>query len=97
MQTTQAIGAIKPIMKYNVNWRPSAEAGLARLWVAGVARKRMAAAQARIDKLLADNPLLHGPPVSEGLYALHIPPLYVQYEIDEPKRRVWVVSLSYMP
>ena len=84
-------------MNYQVDWHPEAEADLARLWTSGVARKTMARAQARIDSLLATDPWASGIHVSEGLFAVHESPLYVQYEIDQGTRRVVVVSLSYMP
>ena len=81
-------------MNYSVDWDDDPLATLAVIWTAAPNRQAVTAAQAEIDRLLASNPLAHGRPSSEGLYAITIPPLRAQYEIYHANRSVKVVSVS---
>ena len=81
-------------MNYSVDWEDDALATLAVIWTGTPNRQAVTAAQTEIDRLLASNPLAHGRPSSEGLYAITVPPLHAQYEILDANRSVKVVSVS---
>lgn len=81
-------------MNYSVDWEDDALAALAAIWTGAPRRSAVTAAQAAIDRLLASNPLAHGYPVSEGLYAITVPPLHAQFEIVQAKRSVKVVFVG---
>jgi hypothetical protein len=85
-------------MNYSVDWAPAARSHLAAAWVQYVPhRASITAAQARIDRLLAADPLKNGSPVSEGLYAIDVPPQRAVYEVSTADRRVIVVSINWLP
>ena len=69
---------------------PGAEDELARVWLRSADRAAVTAAQARADSLLARDPLSHGRHLSEGLYALDVPPLVLTYTVDSATRTVEV-------
>jgi hypothetical protein len=75
---------------WQVEWNPLAEQELARLWLLSSDPAGMTAAQARIDQLLSRNPAGYGRFLSEGLYAIDVPPLTATYEIDDNARLVTV-------
>jgi mRNA-degrading endonuclease RelE of RelBE toxin-antitoxin system len=84
-------------MNYSVDWSRDARSTLAAIWLGSSHRQAVTAAQARIDHLLAAGPLQHAVPQSEGLYALNVHPLRVQFELDPVRRTVWVVSVGELP
>jgi hypothetical protein len=84
-------------MKYSVDWEDDVLVVLTAIWTTAPNRQAVTAAQARIDQLLASNPLGNGSPVSEGLYALVVHPLHVQYEVLPSARSVKVVSVRKLP
>ena len=85
-------------MSYKVDWTPEARSPLADLWVRYPAhRAQITAAQHRIDQHLAADPFNNGYPLSEGLYAIHVPPLRVIYEISDATRAVTVVGVNWAP
>jgi len=55
-------------MNYSVDWTPAARATLATIWIGAVDRQAVTLAQARMDRLLAVDPLRNGAPLSEGGY-----------------------------
>jgi hypothetical protein len=79
-------------MKFYVHWDDDANDGLAAAWTSTSDRMAVTTASAKIDRLLAADPLGHGTHVAEGLYALEVDPLRVYYEVDEPNHVVGVVS-----
>jgi hypothetical protein len=81
-------------MSYIVDWEDPARATLALIWIQAANRQAITAAQARIDRLLAVDPLGHGVAVSEGLYALEVHPLRALFEIAEAEKSVTVVSVG---
>ncbi len=81
-------------MSYNVIWEAPALNTLATIWIRAANRQAVTAAQARIDHLLAANPLGNGIPVSEGLYAIEIGPLRALFEVIEASKSVKVVSVG---
>ena len=83
-------------MKHTVDWTDDALSMLAAVWVWSPDRKAVTAAQAEIDRLLADDPTGHSQPVSEGLFAIDVEPLRVQFE-KVPPRTIRVVSVSHRP
>jgi hypothetical protein len=84
-------------MNYSVDWTDDTLAALAAVWLRSADRQAVSAAQATIDRELARDPFGAGIPVSEGLYALEVPPLRVQYEASEEDRVVTVVSVRELP
>jgi hypothetical protein len=69
-------------MNYSVDWSPDARSTLAAIWLGASNRRAVTMAQARIDRLLAADPLRNGAPAAEGLYAIDVHPLRVQFELD---------------
>jgi mRNA-degrading endonuclease RelE of RelBE toxin-antitoxin system len=84
-------------MSFSVDWDPDALVALASIWLQARNRQAVTVAQARIDELLAANPIGNGMPVSEGLFGLDEPPLRVIYEIDQEHSTVSVVSVRVLP
>jgi hypothetical protein len=84
-------------MTYSVEWDDDVVAALTALWLQATDRQAVTAAQATIDRVLAANPLGSGYPVSEGLYAIEVPPLRAQYEVLPNDRVVKVVSVRRLP
>jgi plasmid stabilization system protein ParE len=84
-------------MKHSVTWSPDALTALADIWVQAADRQAVSDAEARIDRLLAADPLGQGALQSEGLYVIEVHPLRVQFEVDVQRRSVWVVSVRELP
>lgn len=84
-------------MSYNLDWEASARNTLATIWIKATNRRAVTAAQARMDRLLATDPLRNGTPLSEGLYVLEVHPLRAVYEIDDTHKTVKVVSVGELP
>ena len=83
-------------MSYTVKWEPDPVSTLSEIWLEAADRKAITAAQARIDRLLASDPLANATFVSEGLYGMNAEPLRVLLEISIPKRVVKVVSVGLL-
>jgi mRNA-degrading endonuclease RelE of RelBE toxin-antitoxin system len=81
-------------MNYSVDWSDDAIATLAQIWLQAPDRVAITAAAATIDRLLAASPRANGTPVSEGLYAIEVSPLRVQFEISEENRVVTAVYVG---
>lgn len=84
-------------MSYIVDWEAPARATLATIWIRAANRQAVTTAQARIDRLLATDPLGHGIAISEGLYAVEVHPLRALFEIAETEKCVTVVSVGELP
>jgi hypothetical protein len=83
---------------FDVQWDRPAENELARLWTRRVAdRPAITAAAAKIDRLLAQDPINNGRALSEGLYRLSIPPLKVFCSVDQKARKVKVSNVYFVP
>jgi hypothetical protein len=65
-------------------------AGVGTPWLLSSDPAGITAAQARIDQLLSRNPAANGRVLSEGLYAIDVPPLTANYEINDKDRVVTV-------
>ena len=81
-------------MSYNVDWDIPARQTLAAIWIKAANRRAVTAAQARIDRLLAADPLRNGTPLAEGLYVIDVHPLRAVFEVADTHKRVKVVSVS---
>jgi hypothetical protein len=82
--------------QYTVIWWQAADDELLRLWLESPAeRSRITNAALEIDKLLSARPENVGELVHEGLGALEVAPLRVQFSIESDDRivRVWTVRL----
>ena len=82
---------------YTVEWNDDALDQLAVEWMQAPDPRAVNAAQTTIDRLLSRDPLGHGVEVSEGLRRLTVPPLSVQYTVDEERREVEVCSVRRPP
>ena len=76
-----------------VTWWPDARDELARLWVEGPSRQQIAEAADEIDRVLAVDPEASAEPGPEGLWRLTLRPLTVQFALEEPDRKVIVVTV----
>ena len=83
-------------MIYTVFWEPDALSALAAIWLQASDRQGVTAAQAGIDKLLAVDPAGNGIDLSEGLFAVEVPPLRAQFEVSDSARIVRVVSVGWL-
>lgn len=81
--------------RYTVVWWEEADAELLRLWLDSPHRPEITAASREIDRMLATNAEAAGEEVSEGLYALEVAPLRVQFDVvqEDCVVRVWTVRL----
>jgi hypothetical protein len=84
-------------MNFEVDWNDDALSALAASWVGALDREAVTAAQEAIDRLLAADPYGNGWHVSEGLYAIDVPPLRAQFEVAEREKLVTVVSVGELP
>jgi hypothetical protein len=82
---------------WTVDWNEDAQNGLAAAYLNAANRPAVTQAQADIDRLLAANPLGHGRLLSEGLYRLDVPPLFVVYTVDQAARFVQVTGVGTIP
>ncbi len=80
-------------MKYTVIWRATAEEELADLWLKAEDRNAMAEMADRMDNLLRRDAHELGESRSEGVRILVIPPLGVEFEVQEADRMVYVLSI----
>jgi hypothetical protein len=83
------------VAQYTVIWWQAADAELLRLWLDSSDRGRITEAAREVDKLLSARGASSGESVHEGLYALEVAPLHVQFSVEEDDRlvRVWTVRL----
>jgi plasmid stabilization system protein ParE len=84
-------------MNYTVDWIPEAEDDLADAWLNAHDPNAVTDAQARIDRLLARDPVNSGKQVHEGLYQIVDAPLTVFYSVDPARRLVEVSRVWYTP
>jgi hypothetical protein len=85
-------------MPYSVDWTREARAQLAAILIHHTAaRQAITAAQARIDQLLKADPMRHGIPVAEDLFAISVPPLRTLFERSDADRFVTIVGVRWAP
>jgi hypothetical protein len=84
-------------VRYTVVWEDAALDQLADCYNAATVPNAVAAAQHRIDQLLARNPLANADPVSEGLYSLVEPPLRILFEVVDADHIVRVEAAKLIP
>jgi hypothetical protein len=84
-------------MNHTVEWRPEAEDALAEAWLQADDPQAVTEAQARIDHLLARDPLGSGTHLHEGLYQVVDHPLTVFYSVESARRHVEVQQVWYTP
>jgi len=77
--------------KYTVIATKKADGDLARLWLQGVDRAAVARAADSIDQMLREDAPLKGCASILGMRQLIVPPLIVEFTVDEPDRivRIW--------
>jgi hypothetical protein len=80
--------------RFTAVWSPNIIAALADIWLNSSDRAAVTLAAAEIERLLRDDPMLHGVPVKEGLWGLSKPPLRVLFTINEADRLVEVVLVK---
>ena len=84
-------------MNYGVEWVPIAQNRLAALWVNASDRAAVAAAADAIDARLARDPYANSESRTGSVRVTFEPPLGVQYDVDDARRRVtvlWVWSFQ---
>jgi len=84
-------------MNHAVEWLPAAEDALVEAWLQAADPNAVAAAQARIDHLLARDPVGSGQHLHEGLYQIVERPLTAFYSVDSAPRRVEGSEVWYTP
>jgi hypothetical protein len=84
------------VRRYTVTWWQSADDELLRLWLDSSERSLITDASREIDKVLSMSADSVGEEVSEGLRALEVSPLRIQFSLEEKDRivRVWTVRLT---
>ena len=80
-------------MKYTVTWTSAAEQDLAAIWTAASDRDAVNTATNTIDFLLVRDPESRGEPSFDTVRVLTVPPLGVDFEVQEPDRIVFVLSV----
>lgn len=78
---------------YRVIYSPPAEQDLATVWIAAPDRAAVNAATARIERLLADDPLRHSKYLSEQLWLCIELPVAVYFQVDPRTNVVWVTDV----
>jgi len=76
--------------RYTVEWRPDAEDELMVIWMHAADRAAVTAADAAINRLLANDPVNAGVPVAEGLRKVKVAPLQAYFSIDHARALVEV-------
>ena len=81
--------------EYTVIWWQAADDELARLWLDSSDRAQITEAARGIDLWLSRQGASAGKEIHEGLCALEVDPLRVQYSVEQDDRtiRVWTVRL----
>lgn len=86
--------------RWNLVWRPAADAGLmtatAAYFLVGRAY-RVTNAEQMATAMLADDPVGNGRHLAEGTYQLTVSPLRISYEIDDEARTVILTAVRYFP
>jgi hypothetical protein len=78
---------------YSVFWTSEAEDDLALIWQRAADRSAVVKSAELADRYLGSNPHHYGNPLSEGLWAILVPPLQVYFQIDEEARRIDVTHV----
>jgi hypothetical protein len=79
--------------RYTVIWWPPTLADLATLWMSYPNRQAIRIAADSIDQILAENPSTKGDEVREGLRRLVVPPLKVQFVVEDVDMQVRVLTV----
>lgn len=83
-------------MKFTVIWTPTAEKDLAAAWVDRAQdRAAITRAASSIDTLLRHDPQLQGESRYDTVRILPIPPLGVDFDVNEQDRLVYVLTVWY--
>ncbi len=80
-------------MRFTVVWTPSAEQELAAIWLVAADRPAITSACNTIDALLARDPSSRGRPRYDTVRELVVPPLGVDFDVQEDDRMVYVLSV----
>jgi hypothetical protein len=79
-------------VRYTVVWTPAAEEDLAALWLTAPDRTAVTSAANTIDVVLANDPDQQGESRYDTVRELFVPPLGVDFDVQEPDRMVYVLS-----
>jgi plasmid stabilization system protein ParE len=80
-------------MKYTVIWTPSAERGLASIWLAADDRAAVAAAANSLDSMLRRDAQRRGESRGDNLRVLFAAPLGIDFEVIEADRLVYILTV----
>ncbi len=84
------------MIHYTVTYIEDARDQLAEIWLEVLDRSAVAKADDEIDRILKDDASLKGTEVREGLRQLVVPPLKVQFTIEEDDRLVTIWSVRHI-
>jgi hypothetical protein len=79
-------------VRYTVVWTTAGEQDLAALWLTAPDRAAVSSAANTIDALLANDPDQRGESRYDTVRILFVPPLGVDFDVQEPDRIVYVLS-----
>jgi hypothetical protein len=83
--------------RYAVEWLPDAESELADIWITATDRDAVTGAEVNRTRILANDPINNGAPLSEGLRKLELWPLVVFYSVDSTRNFVEVSNVKRLP
>ena len=83
-------------MKYTVIWHETPLNDLTSIWMSASDRASVTVAAAQIDRVLGTAPHDHGESREGRTRVLLIPPLGVEYEIEEADRKVQVNAVWFI-
>jgi hypothetical protein len=83
-------------VNYTVVWRRDAEIQLTTLWIRAVSKTAVTGYVAQIDRILERDPHDQGESRNENTRLAFFRPLCVRYQIDEPAKAVYVVSVKWV-
>jgi plasmid stabilization system protein ParE len=84
------------MIHYTVTYVEDARDQLALIWLAAQDRSAVANADNEIDRVLCEDAQRMGTEVHEGLRQLVVPPLKVQFTVEEDDRRVTIWSVRHV-
>jgi hypothetical protein len=82
---------------YTVGWDPAAEHELGDIYLDADDPNLVTAASAKVDYLLAQDPIHYGQLLSEGLYRIYVSPLLVFYTVDVNRKHAQVTNVYAAP
>ena len=83
--------------RFTVTWQDEAQDDLVGIWLNAEHRTSVTASADTIDRKLAEDPLLKGEELREGLRVIDVPPLRATFEIILDDLKVIVYRIRLLP